>query len=114
MVDITAIITVTVVFATIFGVIFMFLTTRNRERMALIEKGADANLFRSKRSAANSLKYGMVAVGVGLGIFVGYILEVYAGMEAPIPYFAMIALFGGSGLILFYLNRKKEGLHNEG
>ena len=33
------------VFATIFGVIYLYLTTRNRERMAMIEQGADPELF---------------------------------------------------------------------
>jgi len=32
-------------FATIFGIYYVSVTTRNKERMALIDKGADASLF---------------------------------------------------------------------
>ena len=33
-------------FATVFGIYYVHITTRNKERMALIEKGADASLFK--------------------------------------------------------------------
>ena len=32
-------------FATVFGIMYVFYTTRNKERLALIDKGADASLF---------------------------------------------------------------------
>ena len=32
-------------FLMIFGIIYLYYSTRNRERMALIEKGADASIF---------------------------------------------------------------------
>ncbi|WP_311196042.1 hypothetical protein [Antarcticibacterium sp. 1MA-6-2] len=35
----------TVFFAVIFGIYYLYITARNRERMALIEKGADATIF---------------------------------------------------------------------
>ena len=36
-------------FAAIFGIFYLHYTTRNKERMALIEKGGDASMFFSKR-----------------------------------------------------------------
>jgi hypothetical protein len=43
-----------VVFGSIFEVFYLFFSTRNKERLALIEKGADASIFMSsqKRNAA--------------------------------------------------------------
>ena len=36
-----------IVFGTMFAMLYVYLTTRNKERLALIEKGADAKLFKS-------------------------------------------------------------------
>jgi len=33
------------VFVTIFGIVYLFVSTRNKERLALIEKGVDASIF---------------------------------------------------------------------
>ena len=32
-------------FAAIFGIVYLYFSTRNKERLALIEKGADASIF---------------------------------------------------------------------
>jgi len=32
-------------FLTIFGIVYLYFSTRNKERLALIEKGADASNF---------------------------------------------------------------------
>ena len=34
-----------IIFGTIFGIAFLYFSTRNKERLALIEKGADASIF---------------------------------------------------------------------
>ena len=44
-------------FASVVLVAYMFYSTRNKERMALIEKGADASLFRSGRKPFSVLKF---------------------------------------------------------
>ena len=40
-------------FATVFGIYYVHITTRNKERMALIEKGADASLFNTGKEGIN-------------------------------------------------------------
>ena len=35
-------------FTAIFGIVYLYLSTRNKERLALIEKGADAAYFSQK------------------------------------------------------------------
>ena len=39
-----------VIFGTFFGIIYLFFSTRNKERMALIEKGVDASIFMKGQS----------------------------------------------------------------
>lgn len=102
-------------FATVFGIMYVYYNTRNKERMALIEKGADASLFNTgiegKRSFSwgkFSLKTGMLFIGIGLGIIAGAILEsAEVFPDAVAGYFSMIFVFGGLALVLFYLIEKK-------
>lgn len=99
-------------FATIFGVMYVFFTSRNKERLALIEKGADANLFKISREPISfkkfPLKFGMFLVGIGIGIFVGAILEsvLHSHDEGPL-YGGSILLFGGLGLVSGYFIAQK-------
>ncbi|MDZ7613998.1 MAG: DUF6249 domain-containing protein [Flavobacteriaceae bacterium] len=104
-----------IVFSAIFGIFYVFITTRNKERMALIEKGADASLFATKsKSYTNmTLKFGMLALGIGIGILAGSILATYTVLPEPVPYFSMIFLFGGLGLILNYLIEKNSKSYKE-
>ena len=37
-------------FSVVFGIAYLYFSTRNKERMALIEKGADASIFVTKIS----------------------------------------------------------------
>ena len=100
--DIEGILAIIGVFGGGFGVMYLFFTTRHRERMALIEKGLSADLFTKADKTQSALKWGMVVIGIGLGLFAGYILEKYLGMPEPLPYFAMIGLFGGGALVAYY------------
>jgi F0F1-type ATP synthase membrane subunit c/vacuolar-type H+-ATPase subunit K len=103
-------------FATVFGIMYVFYTTRNKERLALIDKGADASLFNTGKDAKGlvnwnkfTLKIGMLFVGIGLGVIAGAILEsagVFPSEEAG--YFSMILIFGGLSLVLFYLFDRKN------
>jgi hypothetical protein len=101
-------------FAMIFGIVYVIVTARNRERMSLIEKGADPKLFESvkRTSTGGILKWGLLLVGIGLGIFFATLL-VQGGMEEGAAYPAMICLFGGSGLLVAYkMDQKSNQLKN--
>jgi len=74
--------------------------------MALIESGKDASIFKvpkSKRDRSNALKYGLVGVMAGLGLVFSSFLQFAGVMEEEIASFAMLILFGGLGLIIFYI-----------
>jgi predicted MFS family arabinose efflux permease len=91
------------VFASLFGIFYVFLVTRNKERLALIEKGADASLFSFKRNKANSLRIGMFIAGIGLGLLLGNVISETTRVKEEIAYFSMAFICGGISLILFYL-----------
>jgi len=97
------------VFAMIFGIVYVIVTARNRERMALIEKGADPKLFESIKTSSKTrlLKWGLLLVGVGIGCFIAEML-VNSGMNEETIYPAMICIFGGAGLLVAYKMEPKS------
>jgi len=103
-------------FATVFGIMYVHYTTRNKERMALIEKGADASLFTSRKDGSGSniswgkwtLKIGMFFMGVALGIIAGAVLSNAGVLNEGANYPAMILFFGGLSLVLFYVIDRKN------
>ena len=56
-----------IIFGTIFGVFYMYFSTRNKERLALIEKGADASIFVKGKKG-----YTTIFTMAGLGLFTGF------------------------------------------
>jgi ABC-type Fe3+ transport system permease subunit len=110
--------------AVIFGQRYM----RNKETMAMIEKGLDPNIKpeRPRPAPFRSLKWGLLLVGAGLGLFfaylfdntllyhVGHYVSRYGGGDYEVNganvslYFAFIAVGGGLGLITSYRIEKKE------
>ncbi|MFN8240575.1 MAG: DUF6249 domain-containing protein [Bacteroidales bacterium] len=102
-------------FATVFGIFYIFITTRNRERLALIEKGADASLFNTGKGEGKSfswskftLKLGMLAMGIAVGIITGALFTQSGILVPGANYTSMIFFFGGLSLVLFYLIDKKS------
>jgi hypothetical protein len=82
--------------------IYFYFRARNRERMALIEKGADLSKFYKKPNGHSSLKTGMFLMGIAIGLLVAYLLIVTISMNGVVAFFSMILLFGGLSLILYY------------
>jgi len=95
-----------------FGIVplIIFLVHRHRERKALIEKGLSTELFVSatKDRTQESLKYGILAIGLAIGILIGNMLDEYTRMSEEVSYFSMIFLFGGLALLTFYSLAKKD------
>ena len=101
-----------VVFAAIFGIIWVIFSTRNRERMAMIEKGVNPKDFMAQRkiSVYGIIKWALLLVGVGLGLFLGSLLDTYTEIPEVAAYFAGALLFGGLGLVLaFIITKRGEG-----
>ncbi|MFH1320421.1 MAG: DUF6249 domain-containing protein [Bacteroidota bacterium] len=94
-------------FAMVFGIVYVIISFRNRERLALIEKGADASIFKRESHPLRVLKFGLLLVGVAIGIFIGHLLVSSGVMNEEAAYPAMIALFGGLSLIGSYFIEKR-------
>jgi hypothetical protein len=95
-------------FASVVLILYVYFTSRNKERLALIEKGADASLFKTSSKPFPTLKIGMFLIGIGIGILMGNIVATLTRLETQVAYFSMILLFGGASLIIFYLIEKNK------
>ena len=104
---------VAIIFGVIFGIFYLFISARNKERLALIEKGADASIFYSKTKRATPMwkvivvNFALLLMGIGLGIFIAGILSQTLGVQEDIAYPGTIFLMAGAGLFTgFYLTKK--------
>ncbi|MFT6934352.1 MAG: hypothetical protein ACJAUQ_000738 [Maribacter sp.] len=103
-------------FLVIFGIFYLFFSTRNRERLALIEKGADASIFmRPKTDKAAPfwkiliLNIALLLMGIGAGIMVGGILYSNFNVQDEIALPGSIFLLAGTGLLIgFFLTKKLD------
>jgi hypothetical protein len=113
-------------FAMIFGIVYL----RTKQNMAMIEKGMNPRSKEDRVSRPTpylNLKWGLLLVGSGLGLFLAYLLDNFVlykvghagnrdfdndGANVAI-YFALIAIGGGLGLISSYRIEKKELLDKE-
>lgn len=88
---------------------YVFFIGRHRERMSMIDKGVDANIFYTKKrdSISPTLKFGMLLVGISIGILIGEMLNNLYSMNKGTAYISMIFLFGGLSLIINFLIERK-------
>lgn len=100
------------IFAACFGIVYVAVTAKNRERLAMIDKGI--NPFENKKVRKSNthtlLKWALLIIGLGLGVFVGSILDTTTVLEPEAVYFGSILLFGGLGLAVAYLISKKQSV----
>jgi hypothetical protein len=107
-------------FLLIFGIVYM----QKRENLALIEKNINPRETYSRPAPYKNLKWALLLIGAGSGLFVAYMLNEYAlrrmvsyvdngvvryyreGEHTPV-YFALIAIGGGLGLFFSYKIEKK-------
>ena len=98
-------------FLAIFAILYVYWTTRSKERLALIDKGADATIFKSRPSKYALLKWGIFLIGAAIGVISG---EAVSNVEDEVvAFFSMIFLFGGIGLIVAYFITRKLAAREE-
>jgi len=96
-------------FAMIFGIVYLY----KRERMAMIERGMDPRRYKQISAPFSTLKWGLLLIGAGTGLFLAFLLDRVAFKSEfndgnPAIYFSMIAIFGGLGLFTSFRMEKKE------
>ena len=101
-------------FLAVFGVFYLYLSTRNRERLALIEKGVDASIFMGNRSKEKTpifkivlLNLSLLAMGIGIGAFAALLLVTYTSLDENGVYPALIFFCAGAALFIGFNMTKK-------
>src|SRR5690606_571351 len=102
-------------FAMIFGIVYL----KTRQNMAMIEKGMNPKEFANRPAPYKNLKWALLLVGSGIGLFVAYLLDTflirpYGTYDNEAIYFALIAIGGGIGLFGSYRMEKQWWDRNEG
>ncbi|WP_340077493.1 DUF6249 domain-containing protein [Leptobacterium sp. I13] len=97
------------------GIFYLYFTTRNKERLALIEKGADASIFTGKHRRLSTvwkalvLNLALLLMSIGIGIFIASILHYNIGVEEEVAYPGTIFLMAGIGLFTgFHMSKKLD------
>ena len=107
-------------FAMVFGIVYL----KTRQNLAMIEKGMNPKEFANRPAPYKNLKWALMLIGAGTGLFLAYILDVYFlqrmgsyvaengrthyyDNDNPAIYFALIAIGGGLGLFGSYKIEKK-------
>lgn len=100
-------------FLAIFGIVYLYLSTRNKERLALIEKGVDASIFMRGKNDGPAfykiilLNLALLLMGIGSGVFLALLLSTYTSLDQDALYPAMIFLTAGASLFLGFTMTKK-------
>ena len=109
-------------FAMVFGIVYL----KTRQNLAMIEKGMNPKEFANRPAPYKNLKWALLLIGAGLGLFAAYMLDMYVfqhsvtteivngntyhhreGDNSEAIYFALIAIGGGLGLFGSYKMEKK-------
>lgn len=103
-----AVIVVAIIFGTILGIVYLCVSARNKERLSLIEKGADASIFYTSDKASIPVwkiilvNLALTLTGIGVGIFTAGILHHQLDMDQSIAYPGSIFTLAGIGLFIGY------------
>ena len=89
---------IVLILMSIVAICYLYITAKNRERMALIERGMNPNLSRSDFW----LQIGIIGGGVAAGLIVGD----WVPRSTYGPLFAI--LFAGAGLVIYNIWRKAK------
>lgn len=108
----TEVIAVFIPIISVISIVIMIMYLRkqeNIEKLAMIEKGVSPEFFNIKkmRNTSLPLRISLLSIGVGLGFFIGYFLDMHYNME-EVGYFAMLFILGGVGLGLAYMVEEKK------
>lgn len=110
----TAIFILAIIFGSIFGVFYLYFSTRNKERLALIEKGIEAKIF-SKGDSRNPapfwkvfiLNLAVLLMGIGIGVLAAMIIESSFDVYEEALYPGIIFLTAGAALFVGFTLTKR-------
>ena len=106
------VIIIPLIFAVIFGIFYLYISARNKERLALIEKGADASIFYGKERKVTPIwkviviNLALLLMGIGAGVLLSEVL-VQTNMDENVARPGTIFLMAGVGLFMGFILTKK-------
>jgi len=101
-----AVIVMAIIFGTLFGIVYLFISARHKERLSLIEKGADASIFYSPNKRSFPIwkiiivNLALVLTGIGMGIFLAGIMDYQLNIDRSVAYPGSIFTMAGIGLLV--------------
>src|SRR6056297_2058914 len=85
------------------AIFYYYFTTRNKERMSLIEAGANPDMFNSPEQYYILFVIGMVAMGLALGLLAGYLLNTFILVKGDSLFYLFgMLLFGGAAMFISF------------
>ena len=104
------VIVVPIVMALVAFITYLYFNTRHKERMALIETGKDAGLFKDSQDPhfMGALKWGLLLVCLGVGAGIGIYIDVLYDNDGPLATFPLLFGSGGIGLLIYYTIVKNQ------
>ncbi|THV57744.1 hypothetical protein EZV76_14205 [Flagellimonas alvinocaridis] len=103
-----------VIFGAVFAIAYLYYSTRNKERMALIEKGADASIFfQGKREGKVPfwkiilINVALLFIGIGIAIFMAAFMVYNLGVNEDVAYPGTIFFMAGVGLLAGFAVAKR-------
>jgi hypothetical protein len=98
----------------LFLMIFGLRYISNKENMAMIDKGINPRDYANRPAPFKNLKWALLLVGAGIGLFLAYMLDNYVLQvnrfqhdDNPAIYFSLIGIGAGLGLLGSYRIEKK-------
>jgi len=88
---------IVLVLLTIFGIFYLYISSKSKERLALIEKGMDPNLAKGDFW----IQVGIIGGGAALGLIVS---GIFASTYGPL----IAIFFAGAGLVIYNIFRKNK------
>src|SRR5215831_15771423 len=81
----------------------------SKERLSLIEKGITEPIIADNNNSDfyHPLLWGLLLAGIGIGMAIGYFIQLASGGNGLIITNAMAFLCGGLGMIVFYMVKPK-------
>ena len=113
--DITGGIAIIFFFSCAFGIMYLYFTTRHRERMAMIDKGMTDGLRKPPPDPRRALKEGMQWVAAAIGLGLGYLMDTMISdrIEEIFIYLGAVAFTVGIANIIYHLMFHKKELKGE-
>ena len=83
---------------------YIIVSTRHKEKMVLLEQGKDAHKIMNDHFIPNTLRFGFLFLGVGLGFLIAMILDEFLlyAIDNPAIYAGCVLTCGGISQLIFY------------